>query len=574
MKKKWILFLALAMCIVVMLTACESPEQVSESLPTASVPTSSEPANDRDALALSATPTAKISVAYGGEKMEVEAWEDIVYVNNPTDIFFHFPPIPEVPEVETTQLLNIYAPAEVPEGSPVILYVDNSGWFTNTSPVKLLDGDELPENNDRSAAIGQALKNGYVVVTYSCRGRNDSPNGDEYLGHSPATMTDTKAVIRYLRHNDAVIPGDSEKVVVTGTSGGGALSAVIAASGDSEDYYESLYEIGAAGMTDATTSTISDSVFATIAYCPITDLPNADQAYEWIYGPVRKAYKKEGLSLEQVNPDPEGMGAPTDTDQVYGDAVLAASDELASDYVHYINGLNLKDEDGNVLKADDGSFQEAIITLLEKGVEKELTSEYPSSDEAPADGAYDWLSIVEGKATIDWDRYLYWIGTEKSGLKTAPAFSNRGSSNEHPVLNEDNIFGTKEQPYSPFEFWSWNNNVEANNGVGKDDTGLDWEAYLESAEGKALASQMKMTTPIPYLTNAQEGDSAPYWYVRHGMADRDTSFAVEATLYYSLINDTTIQDVNFNFAWLKPHSGDYDVKEAYAWLETTLASEG
>jgi len=27
---------------------------------------------------------------------------------------------------------------------------------------------------------------------------------------------------------------------------------------------------------------------------------------------------------------------------------------------------------------------------------------------------------------------------------------------------------------------------------------------------------------------------------------------------------------NVGFAWLKPHSGDYDVPEAYAWLKSVL----
>ncbi len=71
-------------------------------------------------------------------------------------------------------------------------------------------------------------------------------------------------------------------------------------------------------MTSETTSTISDSVFAAIAYCPITDLPNADQAYEWIYSPIREAYKTDALTLEEVNPSPDAMGAPTSTEQVFG----------------------------------------------------------------------------------------------------------------------------------------------------------------------------------------------------------------------------------------------------------------
>jgi acetyl esterase/lipase len=529
-----------------------------------------------DPLALPGDPTATISVkTEDGKSISVKAWEDIVYVKKPTDINFHFPPIPTVPEVKTTQKLNIYVPSSASAGSPIVLYVDNGGWFTNTKPVKLKDGDIIPANGSRTAAIGAALKAGYIAVTYTCRGRNDSPNDGKYFGHSPATMTDTKAVIRYLRYNDAVLPGDSNKVVVTGTSGGGALTSVLSASGDSPDYYPSLYEIGAAGMTSSTTSTISDAVFAAIAYCPITDLPHADQAYEWVYGSTREAYKKDGLSLAQVNPSPKSMGAPTSTDQVYGDSVLAASKELTADYVKYFNSLGLKDEKGNLLKADDGTFQAAIKSLLEKGAEKELgTTQFKSSDKAPADGDYKWLTIKDGKATIDWDKYLYWIGTEKTGFKTAPAFSNKGTPNQHPALNEDNIFGTQDQAYSPFEFWSWNNHIAENITVGKNNTKLDWDAYLKTDAGKALSLQMKMTNPIPYLQSTTDGKSAPYWYVRHGMADRDTSFAVEATLYYALKKDNSVKDVNFNYEWLKPHSGDYDVAEAYAWLAGIMAKEG
>lgn len=528
-----------------------------------------------DPLALPDEPTATINVkTEDGKDISVIVWENICYVEKPIKIKFHFPPIPNVPEINTTQLLNIYVPSNASEESPIILFVDNGGWFTNTKPIMLKEGDVFPANNDSKAAIGEALKAGYLVVTYSCRGRNDSPNDGEYLGHSPSTMTDTKAVIRYLRYNDAVLPGDSDKVVVTGVSGGGALTSILAASGDSSDYYPSLYEIGAAGMDSENTSTISDAVFAAIAYCPITDLPNADQAYEWVYGSIREAYKADALTIEQVNPSPNAMGAPTSTDQVYGDSVLAASKELADNYIAYFNSLNLKDEEGRPLKADDNSFKAAIAALMEKGVEKEFTGNYPSADKAPAQGDFHWLTIEDGKAIIDWDKYLYWIGTEKTGLKTAPAFSNRGTPNQHPVLNEDNIFGARDQAYSPFEFWSWNNHVAEGMKVGRNNTKLDWDSYLDTEEGELLKLQMKQTNPIPYLLSDEDGKSAPYWYVRHGMIDRDTSFAVTATLFYSIINDDSIKDVNFNFAWLKPHSGHYDVPEAYAWLAEIVKQEG
>ena len=92
---------------------------------------------------------------------------------------------------------------------------------------------------------------------------------------------------------------------------------------------------------------------------------------------------------------------------------------------------------------------------------------------------------------------------------------------------------------------------------------------MNTEDGKALAKQMEMASPIPYLLS-DNGQSAPYWYVRHGMRDRDTAFSLQTVLYHALKNDTSIKDLNFSLAWLQPHAGDYDVQEAYAWLDSVL----
>ena len=57
-----------------------------------------------------------------------------------------------------------------------------------------------------------------------------------------------KAIVRCLRLNDDVIPGSAERIVITCTSGGGALSAAVASSGNNADCYPYLAEIGAAGL--------------------------------------------------------------------------------------------------------------------------------------------------------------------------------------------------------------------------------------------------------------------------------------------------------------------------------------
>ena len=185
------------------------------------------------------------------------------------------------------QKINIYVPEGADRNSPIIFIVNNAGWMANDFPENTIeDGAEYDGTNDR---IGVALRERYVVVSYGARSRANAPTDGKYLGHSPATVTDTKAAIRYLRFNRKALPaGNTDRIVVTGTSGGGALSTLIAASGNNPDFFPYLYEIGAAGIVknrDGSFSSqedVGDNVFACISYCPITDLAHGDAAYAWL----------------------------------------------------------------------------------------------------------------------------------------------------------------------------------------------------------------------------------------------------------------------------------------------------
>lgn len=94
------------------------------------------------------------------------------------------------------------------------------------------------------------------------------------------------------------------------------MSSLLGATGDSKDYETYLREIGAA---DASTS-----IFAVSAYCPITNLENADMAYEWFFDGV---YSYKGRT---------SSGTMTDMQ-------IALSKELAPNFVPYFNSLGLKD---------------------------------------------------------------------------------------------------------------------------------------------------------------------------------------------------------------------------------------
>jgi hypothetical protein len=496
-----------------------------------------------DPLALPSTPTTVLNVTVDGDPLTVYHYR-VVYVANPV-------PIAEGASFTYDyQTMNIYVPANATEDSPIILQGNNGGWNGGKAGISVTEGTNYDGTNNK---VGQALKAGYVIANVGCRSRFAGRNQDvygNYVAHAPAQVVDVKAAIRYLRHNDAAIPGTTDRIIITGTSGGGALGAAIAASGNSPEYYPYLYELGAAGVTyDAASgtysSTLNDDVFGTVLYCAITDLDHMDAAYEWQYNQTRKE-----------------LG-------IYSEAQIAASDWLAKDYVPYFNKLGLRDENGKRLNAD--KLDEAIIRIFEREIEEAYVEIGPDQMAADINAlSYkdsSWYSIDEyGQATFDLDKHLYFV-VQNSALKGVPAADNVGSPLPFiPPYSESTLAGTTEQVYSNFTEWTWNHNAIPGDGVGWDDVGLPWRGFIQTDAGKAVLKQMKMINPMPYLISDTEGDSAPYWYYRHGMLDRDTSFAVQVALYFAVLNAYDVSNNNFELTWLKSHAGDYDVPEAYEWV--------
>ena len=485
-----------------------------------------------------------LNVTVDGTPLTVTAYEGVVYVENPVDV---------VDGGVTTwdyQTMNIYVPENAALDSPIILQDNNGGWNGGKPRTSVEDGEVYDGTTNK---VGQALKAGYVIANVGCRsrfpGRNQDGDGN-YIAHAPAQVVDVKAAIRYLRYHDAAMPGTCDRIIITGTSGGGALGVAIAACGNSPDYYHDLYELGAEGVTydsgsGTYSSTLNDDVFGTVLYCPITDLDHMDAAYEWMYNATRKE-----------------LG-------IYSAAQMDASDWLAADYVPYFNRLGLRDEKGKILTANN--FRKAIKAIVEKEIEEayvEIGSGHMAADIAAL--SYpdsSWYSIYgKGKAKVDMDEYLYFVVMNRA-LKGVPAADNVGSPLPFiPPYSESTLAGTTSQEYSNFAEWSWNNNALSGDGVGLDDTGLTWQEFILTDAGKAVLLQMKMINPMPYLVSDTEGDSAPYWYFRHGMRDRDTSFAVEVALYYAVLNAYDVDNVNFELAWVEGHGGDYDVPEAYEWV--------
>nr|WP_274389057.1 subtype B tannase [Acinetobacter pittii] len=464
------------------------------------------------------------------------------------------------PYAYQTLIISIPEGKENDQKTAMYLQFNNGGWWASPVKTNINEGANLVSTNDTDN-YGAALKAGYIVVDVGTRGRGIRSYDGTWAGKAPAVIVDAKAAIRYLRLNDTLLPGSAEKIIITGTSGGGGLISTVAASGNSPDYLSYLAEIGAAGVRGSgtsLTSTVKDNVFAVVAYCPINNLANADLGYEWQYNASRNDSNTGNLNSVSYSAGPQ----------------LTASKEIAEKFPMYLQTLNLKLPNGQQLTAEN--MPDQIKEQIKSEIERQLAKGTPVPNfgenfvSSKATLVNDWLKHDGSKVTeIDYQKFLNYVAANQA-LKTVVAFDAVGVNGNTAISGETNLFGDSQNEYNNFTQWSWDHNSKTADGSGQDDTGLSWENYLNSNSSTAnlLKDQLKMVNPIAYLNTTT--DTAPYWYIRHGMLDRDTSFAMQMILYYAVTNDSKVKDTNFKLPYLTGHAGNYDVQEAFKWINEKL----
>ena len=469
------------------------------------------------------------TLTFEGKSFEVRAYENIVYVSHPVDT--------------TYQKINIYIPEAYFQGKSIngytaktapIFYPNKVGGYMpakpgTTEPDKMgmmppLNG-EVPSNpaakpdaNQQTSQAPQvstvvaALANGYVVASAGARGRTTKDANGAYTGKAPAGLVDLKAGIRYLKFNDKRMPGDANKIISNGTSAGGAMSALLGATGNNKDYEPYLKELGAAKG--------KDDVFAVSAYCPITNLDHADMAYEWQFYGIN-TYNKGG---------PFGSG--NSQSQTLNQEQINVSEQLKEAFPAYVNSLQLKDKNGNILSLDEagnGNFKELVKTYVIASAQKALNNGVDLSD-------YKFVTVVDKTVTaIDFDAYLKYLGRQK----TPPAFDALDVSTP-----ENMLFGTKSIDKQHFTEYSLKNSTV--NAI------------------KADAKIIKMMNPM-YYVGQPTTTTSKHWRIRHGEKDKDTGLAISIMLGTLLENKG--YSVNLELPWETTHSGDYDLKELFQWVD-------
>lgn len=429
-----------------------------------------------------------------GQTIQYHAYEGIVYVSKPVNT--------------TYQSMNFYVPVAYGEGksigvytaetAPIFLQITVGGYMPGCPGRPGLNRKNLPN------AIAVALSKGYVVASPGARGRTLKDEKGLYTGKAPACIVDLKAAVRYLRHNDKLMPGNAGKIISNGTSAGGALSSLLGATGNSADYEPYLKASGAANE--------HDDIFAASCYCPITNLDHADAAYEWLFNGINNYHgwgKKGTMNADQIK----------------------ISDQLKALFPAYINSLGLKKTDGTALTLDakgEGTFKEYVKSFVMASAQKALIDGKNLSGQA-------WIKIKNGIVTdIDFCKFIMYA----TRMKLPPAFDAMDLGSP-----ENNLFGTATTDSQHFTQFSSDNSTD---------------------HTLADTAIVKMMNPMYYI-GTRGVTMARYWRIRHGTIDPHTSLAIPVILSTKLQNNGF--KVDFEMPWDQGHSGDYDLDELFAWID-------
>jgi hypothetical protein len=465
------------------------------------------------------TETKTVKTSSGEKRVTYRSYMHIPYVANPVD--------------KDYQSMNVSVPVKVDDAAvdasdAPILFVIGVGGYMSVNNARTGSGNPQGGgtggppaggnsggrpggpgiqggpggNSNVSGKADLALAAGYVVVSPGCRGRDNKAADGIYYGKAPAAIVDLKAAVRYIRHNKGVIPGNVNWIFSTGVSAGGALSALLGASGNSHLYDIYLKDIGAA---DA-----DDNIFGSACFCPITDLEHADAAYEWMYGtaPVRSGLVDQELSKQ-----------------------------LKASYAEYQSSLNLQGRNGfGTLNAENyGKYllQYYMIPSANKflkGLTEEKRNEYLTNNK--------WITWSEKGADFTFSDYVSHVGR----MKGLPAFDDFSMKQPEP-----NLFGNRTTEARHFTSFS----LRQSSG--------DKNAETDS-EVKTLVNLMNAM----YFIGENNSGCVKYWWLRQGTSDAHTSQTVIANLAVSLENRK--KDVNTFLYWDAGHGADQDAEDFISWV--------
>lgn len=466
--------------------------------------------------------------------------------------------------------------------APIVMPVNTPGYAAQKAPTGY-----------KSEAT-TFTKAGFIYVLAGARGRGNTYTKSGKLAYSsgsPWGVTDLKAAVRDLRLNKSRLPGNTGRIFTFGHSGGGAQSSLMGSTGDSSLYTPYLKKIGAA-ITTKSGKKISDAIDGAMAWCPITSLDEADEAYEWNMGQFSSTgTRKSGTWTKEL------------------------SNDMAKQYASYLNKLGLKTTKGTTLKLNDSgsgiymsgsyySYLKAEVTQSLNNFLKDTKFPYKQTTMSGPSGAAAQKGGKPGKKpsgqksgkmpaamgnqksktykTVKsyikslnkngtWVKYNAKTNTATitslsafvKHLKTASkdvtafdgltrnqtenqVFANKKSKGTHFDTNLDKLLVTNADKYSKYSGY-------------KDYTSqFAADFKLKDSVGNTNETRSNMYNPMYYLSSYYSGYKkskvAKHWRIRTGINQGDTALTTETNLKLALKNYAGVKDVDFATVWGQGHT--------------------
>ncbi len=458
--------------------------------------------------------TVTVRTSAGEKSVTYRSYMHVLYVANPAD--------------EDYQSLNVSVPIQVDgvavdaTNAPILFNITVGGYMSANNATGGM-GARLPGaaagrgpggrpggppaggpggNSNVSSRQDLALAAGYVVVTPGARGRDNQAADGTYYGKAPAAIVDLKAAVRYIRRNDAVMPGNANWIVSTGCSAGGALSALLGTSGNSPLYDRYLEEIGAAD--------VNDDIYASACFSPITDLEHADMSYEWMYGatPTRAGLVDQELSRQ-----------------------------LKESYDEYQRTLGLEGRDGfGLLTADN--YDEYLLRYYLIPSANTYLNDLAEEERKRYLAANEWITWTGNSAGFAFGDYVAHAGR----MKGLPAFDDFDMTAAEPILFGNETTNARHYTDFSLRHTSGNPNAEIDD---------------------ALRTVVSMMNAMHFL-GQNDSDIAGYWWLRNGTRDNHNSQTAMVNLATSLENRN--KEVSAWVFWDGGHCADDDPEGLIAWI--------
>ena len=397
--------------------------------------------------------------------------------------------------------------------APIVVPVNTSGYSAQSAP-------------SGASSTPQTYTNaGFIYLWPGCRGRDHG---------APLGVTDLKAAVKYYRYLAAeqqAVPGNTDLIFSFGHSGGGAQSAIFGTSGNSALYDDYFNAIGAY-------TSYKDDICGSMCWCPITNLDQADAAYEWNMGLTRSSLSSADQSI---------------------------SKGLAAEFAEYVNAIGFKDpSSGDTLTlsaTSDGYYQSGSYYEYTMSVINDAVTRYNSYNSAS----------VSTYSTTDASALSSFASSYKSASKGLGAFDDYDAKGQA----ENTLMGISGTAGHFDKFLAALVNTYASSYY----SSFTSDLANTDAVGKSVETRLMMYTPLYYLISNStyyngggKGSStvAPYWRIRSGIKQGDTSLNTEMNLALAL-QMYGVESVDFETIWGQGHTEAEDSGSAssnfIAWVQ-------